>query len=111
MLPCPALVSRYVQTVTLFDGAQPLTLTSGETLSPVTGAYETYGQRNRDESNTVFICPRGPGTHIRRYTRRMTSRPGGPRPLNRGRPARVAPPRSHGQLPPATRSCSTCRVT
>ena len=41
-----------------FTFAQPpnyLTLESGEKLSPVTLAYETYGELNRQKSNAVFV--------------------------------------------------------
>src|SRR5579862_304450 len=36
--------------------AEPLTLDSGRTLSPVTVAYKTYGRLNSARSNTVLIC-------------------------------------------------------
>jgi homoserine O-acetyltransferase len=35
---------------------QPLPLVSGQTLSPVDIAYETYGTLNADNSNVVLIC-------------------------------------------------------
>lgn len=34
----------------------PLTLESGEILSSLTIAYETYGKLNRDQSNAILIC-------------------------------------------------------
>jgi homoserine O-acetyltransferase len=39
-----------------FAADPPFGLESGATLSPVTLAYETYGQLNADRSNTVLIC-------------------------------------------------------
>lgn len=43
------------QTVTLFTET-PLTLASGQTIGPVTVAYETYGSLNQDRDNAVFVC-------------------------------------------------------
>jgi homoserine O-acetyltransferase len=43
------------QYLTFADGAEPLSLESGETLGPVTIAYETYGALNRSRSNAVLI--------------------------------------------------------
>jgi len=34
-----------------------LRLDNGETLSPVTVAYETYGKLNEDKSNAILVCP------------------------------------------------------
>ncbi|MGB0388303.1 MAG: homoserine O-acetyltransferase MetX [Ardenticatenaceae bacterium] len=39
-----------------FSEDEPFKLQSGATLSPVTIAYETYGQLNRDASNAILIC-------------------------------------------------------
>lgn len=44
------------QRVVLFTEDDPLVLESGERLAPVEVAYETYGERNADGSNAVFIC-------------------------------------------------------
>ncbi len=44
------------QFATLFESPKPLTLQGGATLSPVTVAYETYGQLNEKKDNAVFIC-------------------------------------------------------
>ncbi|MCA9979768.1 MAG: homoserine O-acetyltransferase [Anaerolineales bacterium] len=38
------------------DPSQPFLLESGAALSPVTLAYETYGQLNADKSNAILIC-------------------------------------------------------
>jgi len=42
--------------VVLFTEDDPLVLESGAVLGPVTVAYETYGEPDRDGTNTVFIC-------------------------------------------------------
>lgn len=42
--------------VTLFTEEDPLVLESGEHLAPVEVAYETYGERDADGGNAVFIC-------------------------------------------------------
>ncbi|HSD84932.1 MAG TPA: homoserine O-acetyltransferase, partial [Anaerolineae bacterium] len=39
-----------------FAEDEPLALDSGETLGPITLAYETYGQLNADRSNAILIC-------------------------------------------------------
>jgi homoserine O-acetyltransferase/O-succinyltransferase len=39
-----------------FAEDEPFCLESGATLSPVTIAYETYGQLNADRSNAILIC-------------------------------------------------------
>lgn len=44
------------QRVVLFTEDDPLVLDSGETLSPVEVAYETYGERAADDRNVVVIC-------------------------------------------------------
>lgn len=41
---------------TLFVPPNPLRLFSGQSLGPVSVAYETYGSLNADKSNAVFIC-------------------------------------------------------
>ncbi|MGE4170097.1 MAG: homoserine O-acetyltransferase [Candidatus Margulisiibacteriota bacterium] len=39
-----------------FETSAPLILESGQTLSPVTIAYETYGELNADKTNAILIC-------------------------------------------------------
>src|SRR5262245_39248109 len=39
-----------------FDASTPLQLSSGETLAPLTLAFETYGALNVDHSNAVLVC-------------------------------------------------------
>ena len=43
------------QTATLFAN-RPLTLSSDETIGPVTVAYETWGTLNEAKDNAVFVC-------------------------------------------------------
>ena len=52
------MIKGSVGTVTTkyYDHQSPLILESGETLSSLTIAYETYGSLNRDASNAVLIC-------------------------------------------------------
>ncbi|MDR1790371.1 MAG: homoserine O-acetyltransferase [Propionibacteriaceae bacterium] len=44
------------QVARLYADDHPLRLASGESLSPVDVAYETYGTLNEAKSNAVFIC-------------------------------------------------------
>jgi len=39
-----------------FAEDQPMSLDSGESLGPITLAYETYGKLNEDRSNAILIC-------------------------------------------------------
>lgn len=39
-----------------YDHPVPLLLESGETLSSLTIAYETYGKLNREKSNAILVC-------------------------------------------------------
>ena len=50
-------MTEFVRTIhtTLFEDT-PLTLQCGATLSPVTVAYETYGELNAERDNAVFVC-------------------------------------------------------
>lgn len=52
--PLEAPAAR-LETVT-FGPDKPLRLDSGENLSPVTLAYNTYGELNADKSNAILIC-------------------------------------------------------
>jgi homoserine O-acetyltransferase len=45
--------TKYVE---LFQPPNLLTLESGETLGPVTVAYETYGELSPEKNNAIFIC-------------------------------------------------------
>lgn len=42
--------------VMLFDDTNPLLMDSGAQLSPVTVAYETYGELNTDGTNAILVC-------------------------------------------------------
>lgn len=42
--------------VTLFDESNPLFMDVGEYLSPVTVAYETYGELNAEGTNAILVC-------------------------------------------------------
>ncbi|PKN36031.1 MAG: homoserine O-acetyltransferase [Deltaproteobacteria bacterium HGW-Deltaproteobacteria-19] len=44
------------RSVTFAESPGELVLRSGRTLGPVTLAYETYGELNRDRSNAVLLC-------------------------------------------------------
>ncbi|MBL8536095.1 MAG: homoserine O-acetyltransferase [Hyphomonadaceae bacterium] len=39
-----------------FDAGAPLQLSSGETIAPLTVAFETYGALNAERSNAVLVC-------------------------------------------------------
>ncbi len=56
--------------------AEPLTLQSGVTLSPVTLAYETYGTLNADRSNCVLVCHALTGDHFVASAHPITKNPG-----------------------------------
>ena len=44
------------QSVQLFHSSIPLRFASGQELSSITGAYETYGTLNADATNAIFVC-------------------------------------------------------
>ena len=48
-------MAAFTQTFTFADKENPLHLDSGRTLWPVTLAYETWGQLNREKSNAILI--------------------------------------------------------
>lgn len=64
-----------LKTVT-FGPEQPLRLASGETLSPFTVAYETYGQLNAAKSNAVLVCHALTGDQFVASANPVTGRPG-----------------------------------
>lgn len=43
-------------THTSFNGTDTLTLESGQSLGPITQAYNTYGELNQAKSNAILIC-------------------------------------------------------
>lgn len=55
MIHSPALDRVSTQYLT-FAEDRPFQLDSGESISPVTVAYQTYGRLNRDRSNAILIC-------------------------------------------------------
>src|SRR3974377_1323500 len=63
MSTTPAIGSAGIVETEYFTFAQdqPLPLDSGESLGPITLAYETYGQLNDDHSNAILICHALPG--------------------------------------------------
>lgn len=58
-----------------FGPERPLQLASGETLSPLTVAYETYGDLNRDKSNAVLVCHALTGDQFVASANPVTGRP------------------------------------
>ncbi len=54
----------------------PLALDGGQSLSPVTIAYETYGRLNPDGSNAVLICHALTGDHHVASEHPVTGKPG-----------------------------------
>jgi homoserine O-acetyltransferase len=44
------------KSVELFSGSDPLRMDCGERLSPVTVAYETYGELNAAADNAILVC-------------------------------------------------------
>ena len=59
-----------------FTMQTPLVLQSGVKLSPVTIAYQTYGQLNAAKSNCVLACHALTGDHFVAGTHPVTGRPG-----------------------------------
>lgn len=60
-----------------FAEDEPFCLESGETLSPVTIAYETYGRLNDDRSNAILICHAlSGGAHAAGFHSETESQPG-----------------------------------
>ena len=56
-----------------FGEVEPRLLENGESLGPITLAYETYGQLNEDRSNAIVLChalslpPEPPDTKLKKY--------------------------------------------
>jgi homoserine O-acetyltransferase/O-succinyltransferase len=60
-----------------FAEEEPFCLESGETLGPVTIAYETYGRLNADRSNAILICHALSGSaHAAGYHHENDTKPG-----------------------------------
>ncbi len=70
-----------------FDADQPLQLSSGAVIAPLTIAYETYGQLNADRSNAVLVCHALTGDQFVGGPNPVTGRPAWwPRVVGPGRP-------------------------
>lgn len=70
-----------------FDASTPLQLSSGETLSPLTLAFETYGALNADRTNAVLVCHALMGDQFVASPNPVTGRPAWwPRIVGPGRP-------------------------
>jgi homoserine O-acetyltransferase len=70
-----------------FDATTPLQLYSGETLSPLSIAFETYGALNTERSNAVLICHALTGDQFVASPNPVTGRPAWwPRIVGPGRP-------------------------
>lgn len=54
----------------------PLPLDSGQSLAPVTIAYETYGELAADKSNAVLVCHATSGDQFVASTHPLTGKPG-----------------------------------
>jgi homoserine O-acetyltransferase len=70
-----------------FDASSPLQLSSGEKLSPLALAFETYGALNADASNAVLVCHDMGGDQFVASPNPITGRPAWwPRIVGPGRP-------------------------
>jgi homoserine O-acetyltransferase len=70
-----------------FDATAPLQLSSGESLSPLTLAFETYGALNADRTNAVLVCHALMGDQFVASPNPVTGRPAWwPRIVGPGRP-------------------------
>ncbi len=59
-----------------FGQDKPLKLDSGSELSPLTIAYETYGELNGDKSNAIVVCHALTGDQFCAGTHPITGKPG-----------------------------------
>ncbi len=55
---------------------EPFRLESGATLSPVTVAYQTYGEMNADKSNVILVCHALTGDQFAAERHPITGKPG-----------------------------------
>jgi homoserine O-acetyltransferase len=70
-----------------FDAANPLQLSSGVMLSPVTIAFETYGALNAEKSNAILVCHDLTGDQFVASPNPVTGRPAWwPRIVGAGKP-------------------------
>ena len=70
-----------------FDATTPLQLSSGETLAPLTIAFETYGALNAERSNAVLVCHSLTSDQFVASPNPITGRPAWwPRIVGHGRP-------------------------
>ncbi len=70
-----------------FDASRPLHLSNGETLSPLTIAFESYGALNAERSNAVLVCHGLTGDQFAAGPNPVTGRPAWwPRIVGPGRP-------------------------
>ena len=56
--------------------AEPFVLESGKVIAPLTIAYETYGELNRDKSNAIYICHALTGDQFVASQHPVTGKPG-----------------------------------
>lgn len=65
------------KTFTFADGSEPFVLDSGLNISPVSLAYETYGELNDERSNAIMIFHALSGdAHVAGYNSKSESKPG-----------------------------------
>ncbi|MGE0741220.1 MAG: homoserine O-acetyltransferase [Hyphomonadaceae bacterium] len=70
-----------------FDASSPLQLSTGETLSPLSIAFETYGALNAERTNAVLVCHSLTGDQFVAGPNPITGRPAWwPRIVGPGRP-------------------------
>jgi homoserine O-acetyltransferase len=65
------------RTIRVVEAAQPLELECGKKLGPIDVTYETYGELNEAEDNTILICHALSGNaHVAGYSRAEDRKPG-----------------------------------